>query len=468
MSEKLVSDYLVIGAGAMGMAFTDVLVTETDATVTIIDRHARPGGHWNDAYPFVRLHQPSSFYGVNSRALGGDQKDQVGGNAGLYELASGGEVVAYFEEVMNQRFLPSGRVQYRPMTEYLGNGSMKSLISGSQTEIQAFKTVDATYMNVTVPSVNPPKYRVDEGVRCMPPNELASISEAPDGYVVVGGGKTAIDSCLWLMDNGVGPEMITWIVPRDQWMLDRAYIQPGPEFADRVMLRQAETLEIVASSTSMEEMFDELLGQGILLQLDSGVRPTSYRCCTVTKSELQQLRRIQNVVRLGRVRRIGLNSIDLDRGEVRTSPATVHVDCTSDGLAKRPVQPVFEGDRITLQTVRTCQQAFSAAFIAHIEAIETDEMIKNEVCAVVPHPDNTLDWVRTTLQNAVNSIKWNSNPGLKQWLVEARLDGFGRVRGRSQRTPRQKELSNRIGASTPDALAKLESYLQESSSEKPE
>ena len=156
MSEKLVSDYLVIGAGAMGMAFTDVLVTETDATVTIIDRHARPGGHWNDAYPFVRLHQPSSFYGVNSRALGGDQKDQVGGNAGLYELASGGEVVAYFEEVMNQRFLPSGRVQYRPMTEYLGNGSMKSLISGSQTEIQAFKTVDATYMNVTVPSVNPP------------------------------------------------------------------------------------------------------------------------------------------------------------------------------------------------------------------------------------------------------------------------------------------------------------------------
>ena len=115
-----------------------------------------------------------------------------------------------------------------------------------------------------------------------------------------------------------------------------------------------------------------------------------------------------------------------------------------------------------------CVKLISAAFIAHIEAIETDEMIKNEVCAVVPHPDNTLDWVRTTLQNAVNSIKWNSNPGLKQWLIDARLDGFGRVRGRSQRTPRQKELSNRIGASTPDALAKLESYLQESSSEKPE
>tara|TARA_B100001250_G_scaffold414382_1_gene452397 strand:+ start:655 stop:2058 length:1404 start_codon:yes stop_codon:yes gene_type:complete len=467
MSEKAVSDYLVIGAGAMGMAFTDVLIAETDATVTIVDRHARPGGHWNDAYPFVRLHQPSSFYGVNSRSLGGDQKDLVGGNAGLYELASGGEVVAYFEEVMNQYFLPSGRVDYRPMSEYLGNGCIKSLTSGLETQIQASKTVDATYMNVTVPSVNPPKYQVDEGAICMPPNGLVTIDEAPDGYVVVGGGKTAIDSCLWLINNGVGPELIMWIVPRDQWMLDRAYIQPGPEFADRVMLRQAETLEIVASSTSMEEMFDELRDRGILLQLDSGVRPTMYRCCTVTTSELDQLRQIQNVIRLGRVRRIGTESIELEGGEVPTTPGTVHIDCTSDGLTKRPVKPVFEGDRITLQTVRTCQQAFSAALVAHVEATESDEVIKNEVCAVVPHPDDTLDWVRTTLQNTVNSIKWNSKPSLKEWLIDARLDGFGRVRGRADRTLIQEELLSRIVAATPDALAKLEAYLREGRSKQP-
>jgi cation diffusion facilitator CzcD-associated flavoprotein CzcO len=58
------TDYLVIGAGAMGMAFTDVLMTESEATVTIVDRYHQPGGHWNVAYPFVRLHQPSSAYGV--------------------------------------------------------------------------------------------------------------------------------------------------------------------------------------------------------------------------------------------------------------------------------------------------------------------------------------------------------------------------------------------------------------------
>ena len=55
------ADYLVIGGGAMGMAFTDTLVAETDATIAVVDRHHQPGGHWNDAYPYVRLHQPSAF-----------------------------------------------------------------------------------------------------------------------------------------------------------------------------------------------------------------------------------------------------------------------------------------------------------------------------------------------------------------------------------------------------------------------
>ena len=133
MNTNGASDYLVVGAGAMGMAFTDVLMTETEATVTIVDRHGRPGGHWNDSYPFVRLHQPSSFYGVNSRALGANQKDSIGLNAGLYELASGSEVVTYFEQVMNQQFLPTGRVTYLPMCEYLGNGSVRNLVSGVET-----------------------------------------------------------------------------------------------------------------------------------------------------------------------------------------------------------------------------------------------------------------------------------------------------------------------------------------------
>jgi cation diffusion facilitator CzcD-associated flavoprotein CzcO len=64
---QLETDYLVVGAGATGMAFVDTLVAESDADVVMVDRRHRPGGHWLDAYPFVRLHQPSANYGVTSR-----------------------------------------------------------------------------------------------------------------------------------------------------------------------------------------------------------------------------------------------------------------------------------------------------------------------------------------------------------------------------------------------------------------
>ena len=55
------TDYLIVGCGAAAMAFADVILDETDATITIVDRRDAPGGHWNDAYPFVKPHQPSTW-----------------------------------------------------------------------------------------------------------------------------------------------------------------------------------------------------------------------------------------------------------------------------------------------------------------------------------------------------------------------------------------------------------------------
>lgn len=47
-------------------------------------------------------------------ALGSGRRDTTGLNQGLYELASGAEVVAYFDRVTNQRSLPRGRLSYQP------------------------------------------------------------------------------------------------------------------------------------------------------------------------------------------------------------------------------------------------------------------------------------------------------------------------------------------------------------------
>ena len=60
------TDYLVIGAGAMGMAFTDALIDHADVHVTLVDRRHTASGHWQDAYPFVQLHQASQGYQVTT------------------------------------------------------------------------------------------------------------------------------------------------------------------------------------------------------------------------------------------------------------------------------------------------------------------------------------------------------------------------------------------------------------------
>ena len=67
----LTTDYLIIGAGALGMGFLDELInTSSSLEAIIVDQRDKPGGHWTDAYSFVRLHQPAVTYGVNSRPLG--------------------------------------------------------------------------------------------------------------------------------------------------------------------------------------------------------------------------------------------------------------------------------------------------------------------------------------------------------------------------------------------------------------
>lgn len=458
-SEALEADYLIIGTGAMGMAFADALMTESSATIVMVDRHARPGGHWNDSYPHVRLHQPSRFYGVNSRQLGEDTIDQIGWNAGLLELASGTEVVTYFEQVMQQQFLPSGRVQYFPMSNYEGDGEFTSLVSGERRRVNAAKVVDATYMNVMVPSIAGPTYDVGDGVRCVPPNDLGRLASPADDYVVVGGGKTAIDACLWLLSNGVDPDKIRWIRPRDAWLLDRANIQAGEPFVTQTLLWAARQVEIAAAAESIDDLFAAMEAEGQLLRIDTDVQPTMYRCATVTTAELDQLRRIDNVIRLGRVVRIERDQIVLDDGNVPTSPDTLHVDCSSDGLATRPIVPVFAGDKITLQSIRSCQQVFSAALLGHLEATGDDDEAKNAMATVVPHPDTDVDWLRVTLATNLNTGRWRADPAIAEWLSTARLDAFSRTRSLDELPDEQLQLVMRVVESAGPAVMKLQELL---------
>jgi hypothetical protein len=148
---SLETDYLVVGAGAMGMAFTDALIDHADVHVTLVDRRHAAGGHWQDAYPFVQLHQASLFYGVASTVLGHGAVQQSGPEAGLQERARQPEIQAYYDDILHRRFLGSGRVTFLQGSEYLTDGRVHlvtSRVSGETVQVGVRRrVVDAAYLS---------------------------------------------------------------------------------------------------------------------------------------------------------------------------------------------------------------------------------------------------------------------------------------------------------------------------------
>ncbi|MFE1174168.1 NAD(P)/FAD-dependent oxidoreductase [Streptomyces sp. NPDC058773] len=295
-----------------------------------------------------------------------------------------------------------------------------SLVSGAGFEVTVKRrTVDATYMNVTVPAMVPPKYEVAPGVRLITPNQLPALEDQPSHYTVVGAGKTGIDACLWLLSHGTDPSDITWIMPRDSWLIDRAHTQPGDSHFEREAARR----EAVTSAHTVQELFTRLEDSGLLLRLSPDIEPTAYRCATVARAELEQLRRIGDIVRHGRVKRIDENAIECDQATIPAQTGTLYIDCTADGLERRPTVPVFDQTRITLQAVIPCQQVVGAALTAHVEASYADDDTKNALCAPSQHPDSALDWIQYFGDIQERIVRWSDDPALVEWLSTCRLMG---------------------------------------------
>ena len=461
--QQLETDYLIIGSGAVGMAFADVLLAETDANIIIVDKHHKPGGHWNDAYSFVNLHQPSSFYGVGSRELSNGTRDEVGLNKGMAELASGAQVTAYFDQVMKHTFLPSGRVQYFPMCEYQGDGKFSSMLSDKQYTVTINKKiVDGTYFKTSVPATHTPNFKIADGVELAPLNELPNLSKPCDGYVIVGGGKTGIDAILWLLENQINPDDITWIMPRDAWWIDRKNTQTHRDFFMDSIGAQASQTEAVAEAKNVDDLFERLEKNGVLMRLDETIKPHMFHGATVSRDEVKQLRRIKNVVRKGRIIRIDTDAIHFENDSIATSTNILHVDCSARAVPVTDSYPVFDNNKIVVQTVRSYQPVFSASFIAHIEASYDDETTKNELCQIVPLPNHDTDWILGMAAQMKNQFRWSQEPDLRDWLISNRLDGFtSLVMPNDDNTPEQNALLMRLKEAAPKAAENLPKLIGE-------
>ena len=461
VARQIDTDYLVVGAGAMGMAFTDALVDHADVHVTLVDRRHAAGGHWLDAYPFVQLHQASVFYGVASTVLGDGSLQQSGPETGLQERAPQSEVRAYYDRVLRERLVGSGRVTFLGGHDYHATGDahvVMSRVSGDTIDIDVRRrVVDATYLSPTIPATTPPPFSFSDDVRVVPIHELASLADAPSSFVIVGSGKTATDGIIWLLANGVPTDRIVWVRPRDPWMLNRAVVQPDPAVA---LGLAADTMAAAASSRAVDELFLRLEGAGAMLRIDSDVMPTMAKGPTLGAWELELLRSIENVVRLGRIKQVTSREIVLERGSVAVPPGALVVHCAASGLQYPPIVPIWGADKLRIQTVRAGFPCFNAALIGYVEATRDDDRERNRLCPPNTLPDDPQSWARMQFRGTLAARSFAAEPDIAAWANSCALNP-ARVQPHQRDLPEVKAAAERLAAQVEGGLAKLGEFADE-------
>jgi hypothetical protein len=418
MRHTLDTDYLVVGAGASGLAFTDALIDHADVQVVVVDRRHGPGGHWLDAYPFVRLHQASVFYGVTSMRLGDGRLQPDGPEVGLQERANAPEICAYYARVMD-RLVRTGRVTFLSGCDYLGEGLVRSRVSGQEYDVRVGRrVVNAHHLEPEIPATTPPPFDAAPGT-VVPVNQLVSLGGAPSQYVIAGSGKTATDACIWLLANGVDPDAICWVRPRDPWMFNRAVVQPDPAVFTGMV---ADTVESAAQAESLDDLFLRLEAAGVMLRIDRDRLPAMARTPTLAQWELDRLRSIENVVRLGHIRSVGPGTLRLDEGEVSVAADAVVVHCAAAGLPDSPLVPIWGGDGITIQPIRSGFPCFGAALAGYVEATRADDEEKNRLCPSSPYGNSLADWGRMMVLGFRAGMSFGSEADIRDWAQDCLLN----------------------------------------------
>lgn len=434
------TDYLIKGCGLMGLGFADTLVRETDAHITLVDERAAPGGHWNDAYSFVALHQPAPLYGLASSPLGDEVIDPQGCNAGLMRLPSGGEVAVHFRRVLQERLVPTGRVRFLPLHRLEHDVEVVSLLTGARERIVPKKAlVDATLLQPAIPLRHARSFTVEGGAACVPPQALPDQAPGFRHFVVIGGGKTGLDSVSWLLDQGVAPAQLWWVVPRDAWWSNRRAVQTSATHRAGTLSMMRRAAEVMAGAASVQDFCEGLERDAdTLLRLSSNVWPTMYHAATVTEDELARARGIGRIVREGHVQAVEPGGLRLQGGTMHVPDQTLFVDCTARALSRgmESAGPVF-GDRysgpdlgsqapalIRLQCLRFPMLSLSAALIAAIEARVGDAQARNGMTQVCRMVDTVEDWIDRMIIGGRNQRAWMAHEGVRDWLSRCRLDPF--------------------------------------------
>jgi hypothetical protein len=189
-------------------------------------------------------------------------------------------------------------------------------------------------------------------------------------------------------------------------------------------------MEAAAQASSVDDVLLRLEDAGVMMRLDRSVTPTMARAPTLGRWELELLRGIERVVRLGHVRRVDPGRVTCDQGSVTIAGDAVIVHCAASGLQNPPLVPVWGPSAITLQTIRAGFPCFGAALVGYVEATrdrdkdsDTDsDTEKNRLCPPTPYGNTLADWAAMNVRGTRATQAFGAEPDIKAWADTVALN----------------------------------------------
>jgi hypothetical protein len=234
-------------------------------------------------------------------------------------------------------------------------------------------------------------------------------------------------------------------------MLNRALIQPDPVIYLGMV---AEMMRLASSAASLPELFLQLEEAGIMLRIDRSVTPTMAKAPTLGTWELEMLRTVENVVRLGHIDSLTRGRLDLQHGSVSIADDALVVNCAADGLKMRPLLPIWQSESITLQPVRAGFPCFGAAIAGYVEATRDNDREKNRLCSPSSLGNNLADWARMNVLGLRNTASFSSESDIKAWAHRVALNP-SRVPPEHPASPELDVTLERLQANVPGGTARL-------------
>jgi hypothetical protein len=234
-------------------------------------------------------------------------------------------------------------------------------------------------------------------------------------------------------------------------MLNRAVVQPDPVVAIGLA---GDTMASAADADSLDDLFLRLEAAGVMLRIDPAVMPTMAKTPTLGTWELERLRTIEHVVRLGHVKHVTSSEIVLDHGEVPLPPDSLVVHCAAAGLQYPPLVPLWEPDRIRLQTIRAGFPCFNAALAGYVEATRDDDGERNRLCPPNTLPNRAADWAWMQARGTQATRTFGAEPDIAAWANGCALNP-ARVLPEQRDDPAVQAVAARLGEVAEPGLARL-------------